>query len=102
MSLIIPPTSLQEEAVNVAAEFRFLFDVSRPWETIEDAEFIVELIDCYSFLSCEILENASHEGLREEKSAHPEYFRCAMIYPLLQEFDSSYEIFDPATQRLQT
>ena len=102
MLLVLPPASFKEKTVNVTSEFWFFSYLCRRIHVIQQLEFVVQFVNCDSFLPGIILKTSSDKSLREEETTHPEYFRCSSLNPLSQKFDSIGKIFNPTSQRLQT
>ena len=48
-----------------------------------------------------VLKGAREERLCKEETTDPEARRCAIVYPLLHEFQSFHQIVDPASQWLE-
>jgi len=94
----VPPCSLKEDTVNVAAVFRFFFDFCVS-HLIHNFYLKIDSIDGNYILSGVVLKGSSDEGLREEETRDPEDIRCASIDPLLQELYPISEILSPRPQR---
>ena len=69
---IVPPASLNEESVYIAAEFWFFCDFGVVADRVQELELEVDFIDGNGFFAGIVLETASHESLREEETTHPE------------------------------
>ena len=82
---VIPPASLEEYSINIAAKLWFFLNLSMMGDVVEELKFEVEFIDGDLLFPCVVLEAAGDEGLGEEESAHPEGYGSAVINPVFHK-----------------
>ena len=96
---IVPFTSFQVHAVNIAACLWFLGDFL-PGQVIFDNIFEAELVNSDDVITRIVLLRSSQEGLWEEESRDPVDAWSAVAVPILKELNSFNQIVDPRCQWL--
>jgi len=92
--LSVPPCAIHEEAMNVNAIFRCLFDLFWTF-SIEELEGVCESINCDPVLSGVCLEYTCHEALWEEHTWKPVGGWVPVCQPLREECHSDEEVLVP-------
>ena len=94
--VVVPASAVHEHAVNVAAILGFLAEIGG---FSQGVELKTHRVDGDAVLACEVLQHSSEEGVREEEATDPELHGRAIVHPVLEHFQSCYEIVEVAAQR---
>jgi hypothetical protein len=94
VSLVVPLASLQVHSINIASIFR-LFLYLFVCLLVHEDEVKLNNINCNVHLPRVVLQSSRQEGLREEESRYPEYFWCAIVNPVRQEYHSVIQVLSP-------
>jgi len=75
--------------------------ISYSYLVLEDVEVESKEVDGDGVLARIVLLDPGQKGLSEEKPRQPEHRWRIVVEPILQEFETSQEVVDIATKRLQ-